>query len=89
MPARGDCKRRESTGMFKYAEVVPWCDWEHQEGQLYTATNTHSILTLVKVGHDRHAHIYNCKKTQGQPIHVRLCASVSVRLKQTTAFLLC
>ena len=33
VPARGSCKRREVRGMFKYAEVVPWCDWEPQEGQ--------------------------------------------------------
>jgi E3 ubiquitin-protein ligase mind-bomb len=32
MPARGGCKRREIRGMFKFAEVVPWCDWEPQEG---------------------------------------------------------
>jgi ankyrin repeat protein len=32
MPARGECKRREIRGMFKFAEVVPWCDWEPQEG---------------------------------------------------------
>ena len=32
VPARGHCKRREIRGIFKFAEVVPWCDWESQEG---------------------------------------------------------
>ena len=34
VPARGSGKRKEIRGIFKFAEVVPWCDWEpQQEGQ--------------------------------------------------------
>ena len=44
VPARGSCKRREVRGMFKYAEVVPWCDWEPQEGQLVLLFAVAAIL---------------------------------------------
>ena len=47
MPARGGCKRREIRGMFKFAEVVPWCDWEPQEGQFYYSSTDNYIARVV------------------------------------------
>lgn len=55
VPARGHCKRKEVRGIFKFAEVEPWCDWQAQEGEdphvgRWETKLTHKMKLRLRVG---------------------------------------
>ena len=52
VPARGHCKRKEIRGFFKFAEVVPWCNWESQEGlslllNVHVHVHVRTLYTMI------------------------------------------
>ena len=87
MPARGYCKRKEIRGIFKFAEVVPWCDWESQEGSVHTCVHckwlthlyTYMYMHILYVHHIHMYYIGTEASEKGGEV-IRLCGKMMTTL---------